>query len=113
LRSFAAKNWRTVEATVKKATVSLSRARARVELSHAAVGPDFSDLHLIDACEAYHKLTGEWRPLLMLYMYWFRVRNPQYYKPVPEVSYLNKEYRDTDRLLFFREILPRISYPSK
>jgi hypothetical protein len=68
-----------------------------------AFKPDWSNFLLIDACEAYWRLTGERRPILTLYMTWFRIRHPQYYEEVPQASYLHKEYREEDRLLFFRE----------
>ena len=71
--------------------------------------PDLSDILLIEACEIYGRLTGERRPILTLYIAWFCIRNPQYYKSVPQVNYLNKEYQETDRLLYFREIFPGAS----
>jgi hypothetical protein len=68
--------------------------------------PDPSNFLLIDACEAYWRLSGERRPLLTVYMTWFRIRHPKYYEEVPQASYLHKQYRDDDRLLYFRESLP-------
>src|SRR6266850_4019631 len=70
-----------------------------------AFAPDLSDVLLIDACEAYGRLTGERRPLLTLYMTWFRIRHPQYYDATAAVDELSKSYQEADRLLYFRECL--------
>lgn len=47
------------------------------ESTHA-FDPDSSDFLLIDACEAYMRLTGERRTILSVYMTWFRIQHLQY-----------------------------------
>ena len=81
------------------------------ESTHA-FNPVSSDFLLIDACEAYMRLTGERRPVLSTYMMWFWIRHPQYYEEVPTASFLKRQYREEQRLLFFREALPRASNPT-
>jgi hypothetical protein len=73
--------------------------------------PDWTDFLLIDACEAYLRLTGERRPVLKAYMSWFCIRHPQYYETQPlifqKASMLNGQYKESDRSVFFAEALSR------
>jgi hypothetical protein len=71
--------------------------------------PEWTDFLLIDACEAYTRLTGERRPVLWAYVSWFCIRHPQYYETQPKVfqraSMLNREYKENERSTFFAEAL--------
>ncbi len=79
--------------------------------------PDWTDFLLIDACQAYGRLTGERRPVLVAYMSWFCIRHPQYYETQPEVfrraSMLNGQYKETDGLLSSMKRSPRDTIHSR
>jgi hypothetical protein len=41
--------------------------------------PDMTELHMIDACAQYRKLTGEEPPLLTIFRAWFSANHPDFF----------------------------------
>lgn len=74
--------------------------------------PDLTDLHLIDACAQYHKLTGEEPPLFVAYRIWFLVHRPDCFLLPDELKSVFKANAasivEMGRTEFFTNMLPVI-----
>ena len=48
--------------------------------------PDLSDVFILDACETYYKLSGEFPPLFKLYQGWFMANNEHLFNLPDDLS---------------------------
>ena len=75
--------------------------------------PGQSELLLLDACDKYRELSGEYPPLLKVFQHWYMLKHPDLFNLPPHLETLKNEFalkiEGYTRRQFFEEYLPVVS----
>lgn len=72
--------------------------------------PDMSELHILDACSQYRRLTGEFPPLFQIYQTWVMAKHPDMYILTEEVKRIISapSFPAMGRAGYFNTMLPLV-----